>query len=251
MVAWFVLTYLIAAIPFGLVLTTLYGGDSDIRGSGSGNIGATNVARVYGWRLAVPALLLDIAKGFFPVLGASLLWPELGLWWPAFIAFAAFLAHCFSVYLEFRGGKGVATGAGGMLALAPVPTLLAVGVWLVVLAITGKSSVGALLAAASLIGFAGWLDPQTLPVVVLLALGIGFTHVSNIRRLMRGQEGQVVRPVRWGRSASEGPDPEALLEQGPAGTPVIPALWKESVPDPLEITDDVTLESREPAEPRG
>jgi len=238
MVAWFVLTYLIAAIPFGLVLTTLYGGDTDLRSAGSGNIGATNVARVYGWKLALPALLLDIAKGFFPVLGASLLWPDTGLWWPGVIAGVAFLAHCFSVYLEFRGGKGVATGAGGMLALAPLPTLLAISVWATLLAITGKSSVGALIAATSLIGFAGWLQPESVPVVLLLAFGIGFTHVSNIRRLMRGQESQVVRPVRWGRNGGSQPDPVALMEQGPAGNSVSPALWRESIADPLDVAEE-------------
>ena len=244
MVAWVVLTYLIAAIPFGLVVTTLYGGgESDIRSAGSGNIGATNVARVYGWRLALPALLLDIAKGFFPVLGASLLWPDTGLWWPGLVAGTAFLAHCFSVYLEFRGGKGVATGAGGMLALAPLPTLLAIAVWVTLLAITGKSSVGALVAAVSLVGFAGYLQPEALPVVVLLALGIGFTHASNIRRLMSGQESQVVRPVRWKRGDRGEDDVAAVMDQGPAGNAVVPSLWREAVADPLDVTDDVQLES--------
>ncbi len=243
MIAWVLLTYIVAAVPFGLVLTTLYGDDADIRSAGSGNIGATNVARVYGWRLALPALLLDIGKGFFPVLGASLIWPDTGLWWPAVVAFVAFVAHCFSVYLEFRGGKGVATGAGGMLVIAPVPTLCAIGVWLTMLAITGKSSLGALLAATALVGFSWFLQPEVVPVVVLLALGIGFTHISNIRRLMRGQEGQVVRPVRWGRAsdAPEGSDARTLMEQGPAGTPSAPAVWKEESLDPLDITDDVSL----------
>jgi glycerol-3-phosphate acyltransferase PlsY len=246
-IAWLLLTYLVAAIPFGLVLTTLYGEDADIRSTGSGNIGATNVARVYGWRLALPVLLLDIAKGFFPVLGATMLWSDAGLWWPALVAFVAFVAHCFSAYLEFRGGKGVATGAGGMLVIAPVPTLCAIGVWLTMLAITGKSSLGALLAATALVGFAWFLQPDVVPVVILLALGIGFTHVSNIRRLMRGQEGQVVRPVRWGR-ASDGPDgsdARSLLEQGPGGTPSAPALWKEESLDPLEMPNDVSLATPE------
>ena len=235
MIPWVVGTYLVAAIPFGLVLSTLYGGDEDIRSAGSGNIGATNVARVVGWRIAGPALILDVAKGFLPVLGARYLWPDLGLWWAGLVAGVAFLAHCFSVYLEFRGGKGVATGAGGMLALAPVPTLLAAALWALVLATTGRSSVGALTAAMGLIGLAWWLQPDVVPVVVLLAIGIGLTHLSNIRRLMQGQERQVVRPVRWrGRRGGAVDDPSALLEQGPSGEALGPAMWREPVLDPLD-----------------
>jgi glycerol-3-phosphate acyltransferase PlsY len=236
-IAWFVLTHLVAAIPFGLVLTTLYGGDDDIRSAGSGNIGATNVARVYGWRLALASLLLDVAKGFFPVLGALWFWPDAGLWWPGAVAANAFLAHCYSVYLEFRGGKGVATGAGGMLAIAPLPTGLAVLVWGVVLAITGRSSVGALTASMALVGICFWLQPEAVPVVVLLAVGIGITHLSNIRRLMSGEEAQIVRPVRWGRASAAVPDTADLVEQGPSGKPVGTSIWREPVRDPLDPTD--------------
>lgn len=234
MIPWLVLTYLVAAVPFGLVLSTLYGGDEDIRSVGSGNIGATNVARIYGWKLAGPAMAMDIAKGFVPVLGATLLWPDLGLWWPGLVAATAFLAHCFSVYLEFRGGKGVATGAGGMLAIAPLPTLLAGGIWTLVLVTTGKSSVGALTAAIGLIGLSMWLQPDVVPVVVLLAMGIGLTHLSNIRRLMQGKESQVMRPVRWRGNRAAADAPELLLEQSPSGAALGPSVWREPVLDPLE-----------------
>ena len=240
MLAWVVLTYLVAAVPFGLVLTTVYGGEVDIRSSGSGNIGATNVARVYGWKLGAASLLLDLLKGAVFTLGARLLWPELGIWWPALIAGVAFLAHVFSVYLEFRGGKGVATGAGGMLALSPLPTLLAVAIWGIVLRLTGRSSVAALVAAISLIGLCWWLDPAATWVVLLLAVGIAYTHTSNIRRLVAGEETQIVRPVRFGRKKDV--DPAELLEQGPSGSRDAPPAWRERTIDPLEITDDVLLD---------
>lgn len=244
MFAWVVLTYLVAAVPFGLVLTTLYGGEVDIRSTGSGNIGATNVARVYGWKLGLASLVLDLLKGALFVLGARLLWPEVGLWWPALVAGVAFLAHCFSVYLEFRGGKGVATGAGGMLAISPVPTLLAMAVWGLVLRLTGKSSVAALVAAVSLVGWCWLLDPAATWVVLLLVLGIAYTHMSNIRRIVAGEESQVVRPVRWGRKKEV--DPAELLEQGPSGSRDAPPAWREHVTDPLEITDDVLLDVEAP-----
>lgn len=231
MLPWLLLTYLVGAVPFGLVIATLYGGDQDIRSVGSGNIGATNVLRVYGWRLALPTLVLDIAKGFLPTLGASLLWPERGLWWPALVAAVAFLGHCYSVYLEFRGGKGVATGAGAMLAIAPVPIGLAAAVWALVLALTGRSSVASLVAAIALVGISAWWSPAVIPVVAVLAVGIVVTHLSNIRRIASGQESQVVRSVRVGRKNAA--DGASVVEQGPGGRGPSP-LWKEPTPDPLE-----------------
>lgn len=232
MIPWLLLTYLVGAVPFGLVICTLYGGDQDIRGAGSGNIGATNVKRVYGWRLALPTLVLDLAKGFVPTLLAVWLWPQAGLWWPALVAAAAFMGHCYSIYLEFRGGKGVATGAGGVLAIAPVPTLLAAGVWGLLLGTTGRSSVASLVAAIALVGFCAWWAPETLWMVGLLAIGIGVTHLSNIRRLMAGEESQVVRSVRWGRQTTV--DAASVVEQGPGGVGISP-LWKEPRVDPLLV----------------
>ena len=86
-----------------------------------------------------------------------------------------------------------------------------------------------------------WLDPSTLAVALLLALGIAFTHVANIRRLVRGEEKQVVRPVRWGRRA-ESPSPELLLEQGPGGTLEAPDPWRRRAADPL-VEDEEWVES--------
>jgi glycerol-3-phosphate acyltransferase PlsY len=229
-------TYLLASVPFGLVLTTLYGGDVDIRTAGSGNIGGTNVARLYGWRLAALVIGLDVAKGFVPVAVSAWQWPDAGAWWHGTVLMTAFLAHCFPVWLEFRGGKGVATGAGGLLALTPWASLPAVVVWGLVLAGTGRSSVAALAATASVVALAAWLDPAALPVVGVLAVGIVATHVSNVRRLLRGEEGTVVRPVRWGRSpaTSAAPTVDQVLREGPAGRAA--AIWREKVSDPLEPT---------------
>ena len=222
------LTYLLAAVPFGLVVTTLWGGDQDLRAAGSGNIGATNAARVYGWGLAWPVMAMDIAKGFVPVVLAQLAWPDTGPWWPALVAIVAFVGHCFPVYLEFKGGKGVATGAGAMLAMAPVPTSLAAVVWAAVLAVTGKSSLSALVAVAALVGICLWLEPTMVPIVGLLAVAVAFTHTPNIRRLLRGQESKVIRPVRWKRHEPEGMSVQTVLDEGPAGAGgASPALWKE------------------------
>lgn len=237
-VAFLLFTYLIAAVPFGLVVTTLYGGDVDIRQAGSGNIGATNAARVYGWTLAGPVMALDVLKGFLPVLVAQMAWPD---WppmiWGGVVAITAWAGHCFPVYLEFRGGKGVATGAGGMLGLAPVPTLAAAGVWGLLLAGTGRSSVAALGATASMIGLSWLLAPSVLYIAALLAVATIGTHYTNIARLVRGEEKEVVKPVRWSRASAEKPDAAALLEEGPGGASgAVPAAFNEKVSDPLEVT---------------
>lgn len=216
------LTYLLAAVPFGLVVTTLYGGDDDLRTTGSGNIGATNVARVYGWGMAGWVVLLDVAKGFVPVLLARWIWPESGVLWAGTVVLTAFLAHCYPVYLEFRGGKGVATGAGGLLALSPWVTVPAIAIWMTLLHLFGRSSVAALGAAASLVAVAAWVDRGLLPVVAVLCLGILTTHVPNIRRLIRGEENTVVQPVTWGRDTGKATQ---HLSQGPAGG-AAPAQWR-------------------------
>lgn len=230
--ALLLLTWVGAGIPFGVVLTTLYGGDVDIRAAGSGNIGATNVARLYGWRIAGPVLALDMAKGLVPVLFARLAWPEAGVLWLGVVGLVAFLGHCSSVFLELRGGKGVATGAGALLGIVPVPTFAAILTWAGVLALTGRSSVAALVSSASLVLVVALFQPPALPVVALFALGIAFTHRSNIRRIVRGEESTILqplhpklRPVRWKRA--EEPGAADVLAQSPAGTGTGAPLWKE------------------------
>lgn len=191
------LTYLAAAVPFGLVVTTLGGGDVDPRTAGSGNIGATNIGRLYGARVAAVVLVLDVLKGTVPVLLAPLIFP--GVAFASLVGAAAFLGHCFSIYLSFHGGKGVATGAGVMFALAPAPTAAAVLAWIGLLGLTGRSSVASLGSAALLaVACWAWVPEVFVPAVVLLG-AIGLTHQGNVRRLIAGEEAAVVRPVRWGR----------------------------------------------------
>jgi glycerol-3-phosphate acyltransferase PlsY len=233
MMVFLSLCYLMAAIPFGVIVTTLWGGDVDIRVAGSGNIGATNVARVYGWHLAGPVVGLDMLKGFVPVLLCQLLWPEMGLWWCSLVACTAFIGHCFPVYLEFQGGKGVATGAGALLAVAPIPTLVAAAIWGAVLAWTGRASAAALVAAVGLVGMALFWNPTVMPIVLLLCTGVGLTHIANIGRLVRGQEAAVIKPVRLKRSEAE--TPSNPLEEAPGGTDSpAPPQWTGKSEDPLD-----------------
>lgn len=215
-VAFLLLTYLFASIPVGLVLTTVWGNDVDLRMTGSGNIGATNVARVFGWRIAAATLVLDASKGLVPVLLAPLFGLDGALWATA-VAGAAFVGHCYPIYLEFRGGKGVATGAGAMLGIAAVPTAIAAGIWAILLKLTGRSSVASLVATLTLLIACAVLEPRALFATCLLTVGIVFTHAPNIRRLLRGEESEVVRPVRLGRRKADTLTAEEALSQGPGG----------------------------------
>lgn len=238
MVLFLLLSYLLAAIPFGLAITTLYGGETDIRSAGSGNIGATNVARLYGWKLAVPVLLLDLSKGALPVLVGTTYWPEHGLIWLLLLALAPFLGHCFSIFLEFRGGKGVATGAGVLLVLAPLPMLATVVLWAALLSFFGRSSMASLISALFLLALAAFMDLEALPAVLLLCAGIAYTHTANIQRLVRGEEKQVMRPVRWARPKSSQSSGQDVLHDSVSGQGPGPALWREDPSDPISNADD-------------
>ncbi len=183
-------TFLIAAVPFGLVLTSMLT-DLDIRTAGSGNIGATNVYRLAGRRLGVAALVCDILKGFVPTLLS--LWLMDGPFGVSLTILAAFLGHCYSPYLAFRGGKGVATGVGGFLAAAPLAALLATIAWIAVVAFTRKSSLGALVGLAVMV--AGLtLFPSSrslLPAAIVMGVLLLWRHRSNIQRLLSGTESRV------------------------------------------------------------
>jgi len=232
------LTYLLASTPFALVITTLHGGEQDVRTFGSGNIGATNVARLYGWSLALPVLLLDMFKGWLPVALAGWLWPELGLWATAMVALVAFVGHCFPIYLEFRGGKGVATGAGALLPIVPKTILGALVTWGFVLLVTGRSSVAALTASLLAVGFTWWFRPDALGIVLLIVCGVVWTHLANLRRMFRGEEKQVIRPVRFSGVL----DAEDSLRQDPSGANASATLWGPRNTDPL---GDIELPAEE------
>lgn len=211
--------YLGASVPTGLLVSTVWGTGEDVREAGSGNIGATNVFRTHGGRVAAAVLALDLGKGWFAVLLARALWPEGGVVWEAAAGLTAFVGHCLPIFLAFRGGKGVATGAGVMLALAPGPCLVAIGVWVLLLRVTGRSSVASLAAAAALVVAVAVWAPQAWVAGVPLALGVGLTHTGNLRRLVEGSETPVIAPVQWGRPA-DAVSPAELLERGPAGQPL-------------------------------
>lgn len=182
--------YLIGSIPFGVLITRALG-LGDLRGIGSGNIGATNVLRTGNKKAALATLLLDGAKGAVAVLAARYLAGQEA----ALVAGgAAFLGHLYPVWLRFRGGKGVATFLGVMLALAPVVGLICCLTWLVVAVISRISSLSALVAAVTAPVWLALIGP---PGSVWLGIGMAglvlARHHANIRRLLDGTEPRIGR----------------------------------------------------------
>jgi len=191
--ALLLVSYLLGSIPFGVILAKFLGG-ADVRKAGSGNIGATNVARVAGPAAGVLTLLLDAAKGWFAVwLAARLMHGETGFLVAA--GFFALLGHCFPLWLRFRGGKGVATAAGAFAALCPEAMIAALILFALVVWFWRYVSLGSLAAAATIPLFVYFLwAPHFAPpnVVTLGSLAISavviFQHRGNIGRLVRGEE---------------------------------------------------------------
>ena len=184
------LSYVLGSIPTGLWLGRAFKG-IDIREHGSKNIGATNTMRVLGKPLGAAALVADIAKGAIPVLAAAQLSHLLYL--PLICGVAAILGHSFSLFLGFKGGKGVATSTGVFLALLPIPTLIAAAVFGVVLAATRMVSASSISAAIalSIAAFFFTTLPVLLGVVWLMALLVIFKHRDNIRRILKGEENRI------------------------------------------------------------
>ncbi len=182
--------YLCGSVPFGLILARRLKG-VDVRAAGSGNIGATNVARVVGKKLGAVVLLLDALKGAAPVLAARLLVEA--PWWHVAVAFAAVLGHVFPVWLRFKGGKGVATAAGVLAVLLPWSALAGFGLWGGVMLTLRVSSIGSLLgaAAAVVLAFALGAPVEYRWLACGLVLLIVFTHRENIQRLVKGKENKV------------------------------------------------------------
>ena len=179
--------YLLGSLPFGYWLPLLFRGD-DIRAQGSGNVGATNVFRVYGRRLGAAVVLLDVGKGFAAAL--------LGLWAGGALVgvlagAAAMLGHARPVFLRFeKGGKMVATAGGAAFALAPLAALCCVGVWILSFLLTRYASVASIVTALALVLFV-WLFRAPWPVVAFAVAGataIVFLHRHNLRRLFAGTE---------------------------------------------------------------
>jgi glycerol-3-phosphate acyltransferase PlsY len=188
-----IFAYLLGSIPWGLILTRAFAGD-DIRQKGSGNIGATNVSRQAG---VIPGLLTlagDIFKGAVPVYLALLVWGPIdgsGAAYVSLVLLAAFSGHLYPIYLRFRdGGKGVATAAGCFAVLSPAAVLAAGGVFLAVLVLSRRVSVGSL-SAAAVLPLAIWIDADSAILAasaVIVALFIFLRHRDNLKRLLAGKE---------------------------------------------------------------
>lgn len=204
------LAYGAGATPTSLWLgKAVYG--VDLRTGGSGNLGGTNTLRVLGWKAALPVILVDIGKGWFPV------WyfPQIQLetsasTWALAYGGAAVLGHVFSFWVGFKGGKGIATSGGVLLGLAPVAMAVCFTVWLGVVSLTRIVSVASLSAALTL-PVAVYLLPQREGAAMLglagaLTILVVWSHRSNVGRLLRGEEG----PFR--RAAPEG-RPEQVTER--------------------------------------
>ncbi len=192
-----VLAYLFGSIPTAFIVGKVFGG-IDLRRHGSGNLGATNVLRVMGWKYAVPVFIVDIAKGALPVFFLAWWTPvgSKGVWVVAY-GVAAILGHVLPVFLKWRGGgKGVATATGVFLALAAVPTLVAMGLFILVVYFSGYVSLASLSAALALPTAMLLRDGVSSPVFVASALVCVFvfwTHRANIARLRRGEENRLGR----------------------------------------------------------
>ncbi len=210
-----VVSYLLGSIPFGYLLVRIFRGQ-DVRHQGSGNIGATNVARTGSKGLAIATLILDAAKGYLAVQlamwllrsrslqggGSSSVYEPITTTMDsrsifllaALAAFCAILGHIFTPWLGFKGGKGVATAAGAFLALEPRAMLAALVVFGIVVALTRYVSLASIVAVAAFPAMVWWLNPArrtSLPILLLIALSsllIIVRHKDNIRRLLSGSE---------------------------------------------------------------
>lgn len=188
-IACAVLAYLLGSVPFGLILTRL-AGLGDVRQIGSGNIGATNVLRTGHKGLAAATLILDAGKGAVAVAIGRSLGPEFA----AVAALAAVLGHLFPIWLCLKGGKGVATSAGILLAYNPPVAMATVATWLAVALLFRYSSLAALVAAFAAPLWAWLFGPRVLlPITVIgvIALLVVLRHADNIGRLMQGAESKI------------------------------------------------------------
>lgn len=177
--------FLLGSVPFGVLVARVFYG-VDIRASGSGNIGAANALRTLGKAGGAAVLLLDLIKGLIPVLAVRQADPHLTV----LVAAAAVLGHCFSPWLRFKGGKGVATLLGALLALSWQAALVSAATWLLVVRLTRYSSIASMTACA-VAAPALWLLTKNM-TFALFAIGatafILWTHRENIRRLREGRE---------------------------------------------------------------
>lgn len=194
---FYILAYLVGGIPFGYILAKRFAG-VDVKNAGSGNIGATNVLRVVketnpnlAKKLGVATLALDAMKGAIVVLIAKALGLDINVLWT--IAVLSVLGHCFSPYLNFEGGKGVATAVGVLFVLLPLPTLVAVVVWFISAKGLKVSSLSSLIALIALIVASYILSPDIAHAPLwIIAWIIFYKHIPNIKRIINKEEEQVI-----------------------------------------------------------
>jgi len=193
--------YFLAAVPFGFILAKVFAG-VDVRKEGSGNIGATNVLRVLkekapklAKKLTIATFALDALKGAVILLIAMALGAEPAVLW--LIAVLSVLGHCFSPFLAFEGGKGVATGFGVLLVLQPIPAVIAIAVWLVAGKVLKISSLSSLIGLVALLIASYVIHPQVEGILVhtpiwIIAFIIFYKHIPNIMRIIKKEEAQVI-----------------------------------------------------------
>jgi len=187
---YLIATFLVAGIPFGLLYVKIFQ-KKDVRTVGSGNIGATNVLRAAGAKIALLTAVSDILKSFIPVILARKFFSD--SLFPYLVWMTAVLGHCFSPYLKLKGGKGVSTFFGGLLALEPLAALITFVIWVLVIAVSKYVSLGSMIASA--VPFITFLikgaTPDILVISFLLPLVIVYRHKDNIRRLLNKTENKL------------------------------------------------------------
>lgn len=205
-VAFALLAYLVGSFPTSYIVGRLRG--IDLRKHGSGNLGGTNAYRVMGPAAGIPVVLVDVMKGLVPAYYFPL-WDGTATENLALLyGLAAITGHVWSIFVRFRGGKGVATGSGVLIALAPTSALIALLVWAGIVAITRYVSVGSI-TAATLVPLTAWLTDEpnsTVAFCTAVAIVVWWTHRTNLRRLARGEEN------RFGRSRDAGAEEMATGE---------------------------------------
>jgi glycerol-3-phosphate acyltransferase PlsY len=197
MISFLLVAYLLGSVPFSYILGKLIK-KLDIRQHGSGNVGATNALRVLGTKYGVLALILDALKGAAPILIARALFPEISDLFLILVGLFAILGHIFTIFLRFKGGKGVATSAGVFAALIPTAVVFALFVFVITVAISRYVSLGSILAAITLLIVSlirniqlGFTELELLIFVALIVIFIIFKHRSNIKRLINGNENKI------------------------------------------------------------
>jgi len=195
-------SYLLGSIPNGYIFGKQFAG-KDIRNYGSGNVGATNVARVAGYKVGLLVAILDITKGFLSVyIAKAFLLPEYSMAFVFTAAILAIIGHNWSIFLSFQGGKGVATSVGVILSLFPLSFIVLFIVWIIMIIITKMVSVGSILGAISLpisILFIYSSESSYIIFGIIIALLVIFSHRSNIKRILKGNENKMSWPPGKGR----------------------------------------------------